>query len=64
MGIVPAKVCDEGGPVRAGDLLVASSVPGHARRAPAQPAAGTVLGKSLGSLEKGRGVVEVLLMAR
>ncbi len=64
VGIVPVKVCDEGGPVRAGDLLVAASVPGHARKAPAQPAAGTVLGKALGAHGEGRGTVEVLLMAR
>jgi hypothetical protein len=64
VGIVPTKVCDEGGPVHRGDLLVTSSVPGHAMRAPASPKVGTVLGKALGELTSGRGVVEVLLVAR
>jgi len=63
-GIVPVKVCDEGGPVRRGDLLVTASIPGHARRAPRRPEAGTVLGKALGNLDSGRGVVEVLLTLR
>jgi hypothetical protein len=63
-GIVPTRVCDEGGPIRRGDLLVTASLPGHARRAPADPRPGTVLGKSLGTLGKGSGVVEVLLTLR
>ena len=63
-GIVPCKVCDEGGAIRAGDLLVSSSVPGHAMKAPANPAAGTVIGKALGALGSGRGVVEILVSAR
>ena len=64
VGIVPTKVCDEGGPIRIGDLLVTSSVPGHAKRAPASPAVGTVLGKALGALDRGNGKIEVLLIAR
>jgi len=64
VGIVPTKVCDEGGPIRAGDLLVTASIPGHARRAPANPAPGTVLGKALAPLDRGRGKVEVLLISR
>jgi hypothetical protein len=64
VGIVPTKVCAEGGPIRIGDLLVTSSTPGRAKRAPPQPAVGTVLGKALGALESGDGVIEVLLMAR
>jgi hypothetical protein len=64
VGIVPTKVCDQGGGIRAGDLLVSSSLPGHAMKAPANPAAGTVIGKALEGLPKGTGKVEVLLMAR
>ena len=64
VGIVPTKVCDEGGAIRAGDLLVTASVPGHARKAPANPKPGTILGKALGGLASGKGSVEVLLMAR
>ncbi len=64
VGLVPCKVCAEGGPIERGDLLVTSSLPGRARKAPANPKAGTILGKALGRLEKGEGTVEVLLMAR
>lgn len=64
VGIVPTKVCDEGGPIRRGDLLVTASRPGHAMRAPANPEPGTVLGKSLGTLEKGTGRIEVYLVSR
>jgi hypothetical protein len=64
VGIVPCKVCDEGGPVRVGDLLSTSSVPGYAKRAPANPKEGTLLGKALDSLEKGKGSIEVFLIQR
>ncbi|MCK6478668.1 MAG: hypothetical protein L6R43_00545 [Planctomycetes bacterium] len=64
VGIVPTKVCDEGGPIAIGDLLVTASMPGHAKKAGEKPMAGTVLGKALGALDKGDGVIEVLLMAR
>ena len=64
VGIVPTKVCDEGGAIRAGDLLVTASIPGHARKAPANPAPGTILGKALAPHGKGQGKVEVLLISR
>ena len=64
VGIVPTKVCDEGGAIRAGDLLVSASLPGHAKKAPPNPAVGTVLGKALDALDQGTGKIEVLLMAR
>lgn len=64
VGIVPCKVCDEGGSVRAGDLLVSASVPGHAKRAPANPRPGTILGKALAPLEGTAGRIEVLLTLR
>ena len=63
VGIVPTRVCDEGGPVAIGDMLVTASLPGHAMKAPEHPRAGTVLGKALGSMDGERGVVEVLLGA-
>jgi hypothetical protein len=63
-GRVPVKVTDEGGAIHAGDLLVASSTPGHAMRAPDVPRPGTVIGKSMESLEQGRGTIEVLVMLR
>jgi hypothetical protein len=64
VGIVPTKVCDEGGAIAPGDLLVTSSTPGHAMKAPASPASGTVLGKALGRMDAKTGRVEVLLIAR
>lgn len=64
VGVVPVKVSAENGPIHPGDLLVASSTPGHAMRASAEPAPGTVIGKALGSLESGAGVIEMLVMLR
>ena len=64
VGIVPTKVCDEGGPIAIGDLLVTSSRPGMAMRAPDRPAPGTIIGKALGALAEGAGKIEVLMMAR
>jgi len=64
VGIVPCKVCDEGGPIAIGDLLVTASLPGHAKKAPANARQGTLLGKALGTLDHGTETVEVLLVAR
>lgn len=64
VGRVPVKVTDEAGSIRAGDLLVASSTPGHAMKAPAQPAAGTIVGKALQPHTQGAGKVEMLVMLR
>ena len=60
VGVVPVKVCAENGAVRPGDLLVSSSAPGHAMRAGANPPQGSVLGKALGRLEDGSGVIQML----
>ena len=64
VGNVPVKVCAENGAIRPGDLLVASSTPGHAMRAPANPAPGTVIGKALGNLANGAGIIQMLAMLR
>jgi len=61
LGVVPAKVSAENGPIHPGDLLVTSATPGHAMRAGDDPPQGTVLGKALGELEEGTGVVEILV---
>jgi hypothetical protein len=63
-GIVPCKVCDEGGKIRAGDLLVAASIPGHAKRAPRDVRPGTLVGKALGRLKGKKGKIEVLITMR
>ncbi len=60
VGIVPCKVSAENGPIRPGDLLVTSTTAGHAMR-DEQPKTGTVVGKALGSLESGTGVIRVLV---
>ncbi len=64
VGIVPCKVVDENGAIEAGDLLVTSSTPGHAMKAPENPVAGTVVGKALGNLAGKKGKVLVLLIGR
>jgi hypothetical protein len=63
-GRVPVKVTTENGAIRPGDLLVASSTPGHAMRAPASPMPGTTIGKALSRLDKGTGIVDLLVMLR
>ncbi len=63
-GIVPCKVSRENGPIQRGDLLVTSSFKGHAMRAGANPAAGTVVGKALQSLDERNGVIQIFVSAR
>jgi hypothetical protein len=60
VGIVPCRVSAENGAIRAGDLLVTASTPGHAMRDDA-PKPGTILGKALGELNAGTGTIEVLV---
>jgi hypothetical protein len=62
-GIVPCKADASYGPIREGDLLVASPLPGHAMRAD-NPAQGTVIGKALEPLATGTGLIKVLVMLR
>jgi hypothetical protein len=48
IGVVPTKVCLEGGPIKKGDLLVTSSIPGVAMKADMDKVRpGQVIGKSL-----------------
>lgn len=62
VGIVPTKVTAENGPIKTGDLLVASSTLGHAMKGTDRSLlTGAVIGKALGSLESGTGVIEVLV---
>ncbi len=61
-GKVWCRVDADYGPVGLGDLLTTSPTPGHAMRAvDGQRAFGAVLGKSLGTIEAGRGLVPVLV---
>jgi hypothetical protein len=62
MGIVPAKVSAENGPVKVGDLLVSSSTPGYAMKGTDHNRMlGAVIGKAMGKLDSGTGVIEVLV---
>ena len=62
-GVVSCRVEAHERPIRAGDLLIASGESGHARSAE-DPDTGSVLGKALAPLEKGTGVIPVLLGVR
>ena len=64
MGVVPVKATAENGPIQPGDLLTSSSTPGHAMRAGADPAPGTIIGKALEPWETGSGVIQMLVMLR
>ncbi len=62
VGIVPCKVSAENGPIQAGDLLVASATPGHAMKGTDRGRMlGAVVGKALEPLQKGTGVIQVLV---
>ncbi len=62
VGRVPTKVSAENGPIQVGDLLVTSSIPGYAMKGTDRNRMlGAVIGKALGSLDSGTGVIEVLV---
>jgi hypothetical protein len=63
-GRVPVKVTAENGVIHAGDLLVSSSIPGHAMRAPRNPSPGTVIGKAVQKFDRENGQIEMLVMLR
>ncbi len=62
VGRVPTKVSAENGPIQVGDLLVSSSTLGYAMKGTNRSQMlGAVIGKALGSLDSGTGVIEVLV---
>lgn len=62
VGIVPTKVSAENGPIEAGDLLVTSATLGYAMKGTDRSLlTGAIVGKALGSLDSGTGVIEVLV---
>jgi hypothetical protein len=62
VGIVPTKVSAENGPIHRGDLLVSSSTPGYAMKGTDRNRMlGAVIGKAMGTLDSGTGVVEVVV---
>ncbi|MEO5935715.1 MAG: hypothetical protein ABIP81_00730 [Terriglobales bacterium] len=62
VGIVPCKVTNENGAIKAGDLLVSSSREGYAMKGTDQKRMnGAVIGKALQDMKGATGVVEVLV---
>jgi hypothetical protein len=62
VGIVPTKVSAENGSIKRGDLLVTSSTFGYAMKGTDRSKMlGAVVGKALGNLDTGTGVIEVLV---
>jgi len=62
IGVVPTKVSAENGPIHRGDLLVTSSTNGYAMKGTDRNRMlGAVIGKAMGSLDTGTGVIEVLV---
>src|SRR3989344_3753811 len=58
----PTKVSAENGAVRPGDLLTTAKTPGHAMRCSAPvDCIGSILGKAMGMLSAGTGVIPVLI---
>ncbi|MCG2712188.1 MAG: hypothetical protein L6416_07705 [Candidatus Omnitrophica bacterium] len=61
-GVVLCNVSAENGAIKKGDILVSSSLPGHAMRAdPEQLTPGMMLGSALGSLGQGEGKIYILV---
>ena len=62
VGRVPTKVSAENGPIQVGDLLVSSSTLGYAMKGTDHSKMlGAIVGKAMGSLDSGKGVIEVLV---
>ena len=62
VGIVPTKVSAENGRIQRGDLLVTASLQGYAMKGTDRSRMlGAVVGKAMGSLGSGKGVIEVLV---
>jgi len=63
IGIVPVKASATNGPIRPGDMLTASAIPGTAMRA-RRIVPGTIIGKAMESLESGESLIRMLVMLR
>lgn len=62
MGRVNCKVDAGNSPIKVGDLLTTSSMPGHAMKViDPEKAFGSVIGKALGELDSGTGIIPVLV---
>ncbi|MEM1186742.1 MAG: hypothetical protein AAGI53_17290 [Planctomycetota bacterium] len=63
IGVVPTKVSAENGPIRRGDLLVSSTIPGHAMKGTDRSRMlGAIVGKALEGFDgTGTGVIRVMV---
>jgi hypothetical protein len=62
VGVVPTKVSAESGSIHPGDLIVTSSKPGYAMKGIDRTRiTGAIVGKAMGNLDSGTGVMEVLV---
>jgi hypothetical protein len=66
VGVIPTKVCGENGPIQRGDLLVTSSLSGHAMKAdPDKVKPGQVIGKALEAFNgEGTAKIKVLVSVK
>ncbi len=69
VGIVPVKASAENGAIHPGDSLTSSATPGHAMRADSITVdgitfypSGVIIGKALENLDKGSGVIQMLVI--
>lgn len=60
-GRVYCKAEADSGPIEPGDLLTSSTVPGHAMKASRPNCHGSIIGKAMTGLKRGRGLVLVLV---
>jgi hypothetical protein len=60
-GRVYCRVDADWGPIRPGDLITTSATPGHGMRADPKRAAGAIVGKAMTGLDRGQGLVLVLV---
>jgi len=62
VGVIPTKVCGEGGPIQRGDILVTASRPGYAMRADiSKLKPGQAIGKALQPFTGSEGKINVLV---
>jgi hypothetical protein len=62
IGVIPTKVCSEGGPIHRGDILVTSGRPGYAMRADVHRLLpGQAIGKALEEFNGATGMIKVLV---
>jgi hypothetical protein len=62
VGVIPTKVCGDGGPIHRGDLLVTSGRPGRAMKARRRRVqAGQAIGKALEEFTGDEGMIKVLV---